>query len=150
MRIVETVEKLAAPVAEAHGCTLWDVEYVKEGADRFLRVYIDKEGGVSINDCEAVSVELDPILDEQDPIPESYIFEVSSAGAERQLKKPRDFERCMGRDVTVRLFAAKDGRKDFAGVLTGYTDGRVEISSGGQTLTFEKNEYSVVKLRIEF
>jgi len=150
MRIVDAVENLAAPVVLAHGCTLWDVEYIKEGADRFLRVYIDKEDGVSINDCEAISVALDPMLDEADLIGEHYIFEVSSAGAERQLKKPRDFERCIGRDVTVKLYSPRDNQKEFAGVLTDYRDGQITIRTGEASVTFEKSQYSAVKLRIEF
>ena len=150
MRIVDAVEALAAPVVEAKGCTLWDVEYVKEGADRFLRIYIDKEDGVSIQDCEAVSVAMDPLLDEADLIAEHYIFEVSSAGAERQLKKPRDFERCIGRDVTVKLYSPRDNKKEFAGVLDRYQDGQLTLRMGGETVVFEKSQYSAVKLRIEF
>ncbi|MBQ8974855.1 MAG: ribosome maturation factor RimP, partial [Oscillospiraceae bacterium] len=102
-KITDTVAALARPVVEQAGCELWDVEYVKEAGQWFLRVYIDKEGGVSIDDCEAVSRALDPILDESDPIETSYVFEVSSAGAERSLKRPSDFERFMGSLVEVRL-----------------------------------------------
>ena len=92
MKITETVRQFAEPVVQAHGCSLWDVEYVREGADWFLRLYIDKPGGVDINDCEAISRAVDPILDEKDPIPDSYSFEVCSAGLERVLKRPGDFE----------------------------------------------------------
>ena len=150
MRIADLVESIAAPVVAEHGCELWDVEYIKESGQWFLRVYIDKEGGVNITDCEAISQALDPILDEKDPIPGSYTFEVSSAGAERRLKKERDFERCIGRDVLVRLFAAKDGKKEFAGKLLSYDDGAVEIESDNNTVRFEKSEYSLVRLRIDF
>ena len=93
MKVTEIVQKLAEPVVREHGCTLWDVEYVREGDQRFLRLYLDKEGGVDIDDCEAVSRAMDPLLDEADPIPESYHFEVCSAGLERVLKRPSDFER---------------------------------------------------------
>ncbi len=98
-------------MVQAHGCSLWDVEYVREGADWFLRLYIDKPGGVDINDCEAISRAVDPILDEKDPIPDSYSFEVCSAGLERVLKRPGDFEQFMGSMVLVRLYQPKDGKR---------------------------------------
>ena len=88
LKVTQQVAEFAEPVVASHGCSLWDVEYVREGADYFLRVYIDKEGGVDIADCEAISRALDPILDEKDPIPGSYHFEVCSAGLERSLKRP--------------------------------------------------------------
>ena len=103
-KVTETVTALAAPVAEKLGLELWDVEYIREAGQWFLRVYIDKDGGVSINDCEALSRALDPVLDEADPIPDSYVFEVSSAGAERELKRPGDFARFMGSGAEVRLY----------------------------------------------
>ena len=148
-KLIDTVTSLAAPVAANHGCELWDVEYVKEAGTWYLRVYIDCEGGVSIDQCEAVSRELDPILDEKDIIPGAYTFEVSSAGAERQLKRPSDFERFMGSLVEVKLYKVKDGRKEFVGNLRGYENGSVTIEiSGGNELTFEKNEVANVRLRI--
>ena len=94
-KITDKVSALAVPVVEQAGCTLWDVEYVREAGTWYLRIYIDKEGGVSIDDCEHISRALDPILDEADPIPDSYVFEVGSAGIERELKRPRDFEMFM-------------------------------------------------------
>ena len=108
-KVTDVVAQLAAPVVEQAGCSLWDVEYVKEAGEWFLRVYIDKEGGVSIDDCEAVSRAVDPVLDEKDPIPESYRFEVCSAGLERQLKRPSDFERYLGEPVLVKLYRPRDG-----------------------------------------
>ena len=148
-RITEIVAKLAQPVVENNGCELWDVEYIKEAGQWFLRVYIDKpDGTVSINDCEAVSRELDPILDEYDPIETSYTFEVSSAGAERSLKRPSDFERFMGSLAEVRLYKAKNGSKDFVGILKGYNDGNVTLEFGGNDITFEKSEIANVRLRI--
>ena len=104
MKITELVAGFAKPIVEAHGCELWDVEYVREGSEYYLRLYLDKEGGVDINDCEAVSRAIDPILDEKDPIPESYHFEVCSAGLERPLKRPSDFARFLGSPVTVKLY----------------------------------------------
>ena len=150
MKITDLVTEFAKPIVEEKGCSLWDVEYVREGTDRFLRIYIDKEGGVSIDDCEAVSRAIDPILDEKDPIPESYHFEVCSAGLERPLKRPGDFEKFMGSDVLVKLYRPRNGLKEFPGVLRGYEDGRVTIESGKETVTFEKSEVALVRLRVTF
>ena len=116
MKITQTVAALAKPIVEARGCSLWDVEYVREGADYILRVAIDKEGGVDIDDCEAISRALDPILDEHDPIPDRYQFEVCSAGLERALKRPEDFARFLGSPVTVKLYRAEGDPRRAAGV----------------------------------
>ena len=102
-KVTELVAALAAPIAEQNGCTLWDVEYVREAGQWFLRVYIDKPEGISINDCEAVSRPLSDALDEADPIEGSYVLEVSSAGADRPLKKPANFQQFLGAEVDVRL-----------------------------------------------
>ena len=150
MKITELVRQFSEPVVRAQGCTLWDVEYVREGGEWFLRLYIDKDGGVNINDCEAVSRAVDPILDEQDPIPGSYHFEVSSAGLERPLKRPEHFAASMGRPVAVRLYRPRDGAKEFVGPLLGYEDGRVTIGSAGGPVAFEKNEVALVRLYVEF
>ena len=127
MKVTEQVAQFAEPVVQAHGCTLWDVEYVREGGEWFLRLYIDKDGGVDISDCEAISRALDPILDEKDPVPDSYNFEVCSAGLERQLKRPSDFAQFMGSSVSVKLFKPIGGAKEFIGKLAGYADGAVTI-----------------------
>ena len=150
MKITQQVWEFSEPVVKAHGCSIWDVEYVREGGEWFLRLYIDKDGGVDISDCEAVSRAVDPILDEKDPIPDSYNFEVCSAGLERQLKRPSDFEQFMGSAVTVKLFKAVNGAKEYAGTLTGYNDGAVTIEAAGTTYTFQKNEVAQVRLRVEF
>ena len=150
MKITELVESFARPVVEAHGCTLWDVEYVREGSDYFLRLYIDKEGGVDINDCEVISRAVDPILDEKDPIAESYHFEVCSAGLERALKRPGDFEQFMGSPITVKLYRPRNGLKELPCILKGYDNGRVTVQSGEETITFEKSEVALVRLRVEF
>ena len=150
MKITEIVEQFAKPIVEAHGCTLWVVEYVREGSERFLRLYLDKEGGVDITDCEAISRAVDPILDEKDPIPDSYHFEVCSAGLERALKRPGDFERFMGSAITVKLYRPRNGLKEFPGILRGYEDGRVTVEAGKETITFEKSEVALVRLRVEF
>ena len=109
-KVTELVAALAAPIAEQNGCTLWDVEYVREAGQWFLRVYIDKPEGISINDCEAVSRPLSDALDEADPIEGSYVLEVSSAGADRPLKKPAHFQQFLGAEVDVRLYRPQIGR----------------------------------------
>ena len=150
MKTTDLVAKLALPVVEAAGCSLWDVEYVREGSERFLRVYIDKEGGVNITDCETVARAMDPILDEADPIAESYHFEVCSAGLERALKRPSDFERFMGSAILVKLYRPRNGLKEIPGVLRGYEEGKVTVEAGKETITFEKSEVALVRLRVEF
>ena len=150
MKITQTVAALAKPIVEARGCSLWDVEYVREGADYILRVAIDKEGGVDIDDCEAISRALDPILYEHDPIPDRYQFEVCSAGLERALKRPEDFARFLGSPVTVKLYRPVNGLKEIPAVLRGYEDGRVTVDTGKETVTFEKSQVALVRLRVEF
>ena len=150
MKVTEQVAQFAEPVVQAHGCTLWDVEYVREGGEWFLRLYIDKDGGVDISDCEAISRAVDPILDEKDPVPDSYNVEVCSAGLERQLKRPSDFAQFMGSSVSVKLFRPVSGAKEFVGTLTGYEDGAVTIEAAGATHTFQKNEVAQVRLHVEF
>ena len=150
MKITDQVAAFAQPIVESHGCTLWDVEYVREGSERFLRLYIDKEGGVDIMDCEKVSRVVSDLLDEADPIEGSYTFEVSSAGAERVLKRPGDFEAFMGSAVLVKLYRPKDGQKEFVGKLTGYDSGNVTVEVGANTVTFEKTEVALVRLYVEF
>ena len=121
-KITDKVTELAKPVVEEEGCSLWDVEYVREAGSWFLRIFIDKDGGVGIDDCERISRRLDPILDEADPIPDSYVFEVGSAGAERELKRPSDFAQFMDSEVEVRLYQPLEGRKAFVGLLCGYEE----------------------------
>lgn len=145
-KVTEAVAALAAPVVEASGCTLWDVEYVREAGEWFLRLYIDKEGGVSINDCEAVSRPVSDLLDEADPIPGSYTFEVCSAGLERALRKPEHFAACLGRTVDVKLYRPVDGSREFTGTLEGYENGAV--TAAGRT--FEKKDVAQVRLHAEF
>ena len=150
MKVTDLVASFAKPVVEAHGCELWDVEYVREGSEYFLRLYLDKEGGVDINDCEAISRAVDPILDEKDPIKESYHFEVCSAGLERALKRPGDFEQFMGSPVLVKLYRPRNGLKEIPGTLRGYEDGKVTVEAGKETITFEKSQVALVRLRVEF
>lgn len=149
-RITETVTALATPVAEELGLKIWDVEFVKEGGEKYLRVYIDKESGVGIDDCEAFSRAFDKVLDEADPIDESYIFEVSSAGLERKLYRPSDFEAYMGSSVTLKTFSPKNGKKEFWGDLAGYNNGDVVLNIDGEETAFTKKEIASVRLRVEF
>lgn len=147
-KITDRVTQLALPIVEQEGCSLWDVEYVREAGTWYLRIYIDKDGGVGIEDCERISRALDPILDEADPIPDSYVFEVGSAGIERELKRPSDFERYMGSEVELRLYQPYEGSKVFVGALTAYNDGAVSISVGGRELSFTKAQTAQVKLHV--
>ena len=147
-KITDKVTKLAKPVVEEEGCSLWDVEYVREAGSWFLRIFIDKDGGVGIDDCESISRRLDPILDEADPIPDSYVFEVGSAGAERELKRPGDFEQFMGSEVEVRLYQPVNGCKVYVGVLAGYDNGRVAVTVGKNEVSFDKSQIALVKLHV--
>ena len=151
-KVTDVVAQLATPVVEQAGCSLWDVEYVKEAGEWFLRVYIDKEGGVSIDDCEAVSRPLSDLLDEADPIEGSYTFEVGSAGAERVLKRPADFQRYLNSSVLVKLYKPVDGRKEFPGTLTAYNeaDGSLTVDLNGTAYTFCKKDVALCRLRVEF
>lgn len=150
MKVTEQVAAFAEPIVKEHGCALWDVEYVREGSEYFLRLYIDKDGGVDINDCEAISRAVDPILDEKDPIPGSYHFEVCSAGLERVLKRPSDFQKYLSSSITVKLYRPRNGLKEIPCVLRAYEDGRLTVEAGKETVTFEKSEVALVRLRVEF
>ena len=150
MKITDQVTQFAQPIVEQFGCSLWDVEYVREGSERYLRLYIDKDGGVDIEDCEKIHRAVDPILDEKDPIAESYHFEVCSAGIERALKRPSDFARFMDSPILVKLYRPRNGLKEFPGILRDYEDGRVTVEAGKETITFEKSEVALVRLRVEF
>ena len=151
-KVTDLTARLAAPIVEEQGCSLWDVEYVKEAGTWYLRVLIDKEGGVDILDCENISRALSDLLDEADPIEGSYTLEVGSAGAERVLKRPSDFQRFLGSPVLVKLYRAREGRKEFAGYLKGYDEatGDVTVTVGSQDLVFPKKETALIRLRVEF
>lgn len=141
----ETVRSIIRPVADRLGLQLWDVRFTKEGSEYYLRVTIDKEGGVFIEDCENLSRAIDPILDEADPIPVAYFLEVSSPGLGRPLTRPEHFEAMMGREVRVHTIRPMDGQRDFTGVLTAY-DGAVTLVCGSAERRFEKSEIAAVKL----
>ena len=142
---VSKIEALIAPTVNGMGYDLWDVRFLKEGASWYLRVFIDKEEGVWINDCTDVSHAIDPLLDEADIIDKSYYLEVCSAGLERELLRPEHFEKMNGREVMVHLYRPVDGEKDFCGVLLSF-DGGVKIAVGEKEYYFEKGLYSSVKL----
>lgn len=150
MKIAEQVWQFSEPVVQELGCSIWDVEYVREGGEWFLRIYIDREEGVGIDECEAVSRAVDPILDEKDPIQESYTFEVCSAGIERVLKYPWHFAQFIGEPVTVKLYRPRDGVKEFTGNLTAYEDGAVSIETPAGPQTFTKAEVALCRLHFDF
>ena len=151
-KVTELTAGLARPIAEENGCTLWDVEYVKEAGTWFLRVYIDKEGGVDIDDCEAVSRRLSDALDEADPIEGSYTLEVSSAGLDRTLKKPEHFAAFLGSEVDVKLYRHLEGRKEHTGVLRAYDaqSGAVTVETAAGEQTFPKKDVAQVRLAVRF
>lgn len=143
-------EELLAPIAEANGVKIYDVEYVKEGSEYYLRSYIDKEGGVSIDDCESVSRALNEVLDREDFIDGSYIMEVSSPGLGRVLKKDRHLEYSLGEEVEVKLFKPLNGSKDFEGVLKAYDKDTVTIETAGTDNTFNRKEIAIIRLKLDF
>ena len=147
-KVTDLTAALAEPIVQEQGCSLWDVEYVREAGQWFLRVYIDKEGGVSIQDCEAVSRPLSDALDEADPIQGSYV--VSSAGADRPLKRPEHFRQFLGAQVEVRLYRALEGRKEYVGILAGYEAGNVTIQMETGAQTFLKQDVAQVRLYVTF
>ena len=149
-KVTDLTAALAEPIVQEQGCSLWDVEYVREAGRWFLRVYIDKEGGVSIQDCEAVSRPLSDALDEADPIEGSYVLEVSSAGADRPLKRPEHFRQFLGAQVEVRLYRALEGRKEYVGILAGYEAGNVTIQMETGAQTFLKQDVAQVRLYVTF
>ena len=144
-------EELLLPIVEEHGFELVDVEYVKEGGTWYLRAYIDKPGGIAVDDCEVVSRAFSDILDEKDYIEDTYIFEVSSPGLGRPLKKEKDFVRSMGEEVEVRTYRAIDRQKEFIGILKGYDKDTVTIEmEDGTERTFERNDIALIRLAFDF
>ena len=149
--IASAVRELVAPVAEEMGYYIWDVEFVKEGADKYLRITLDNEEGININDCERFHRAIDPVLDEADPISESYVLEVSSPGIERELKYPEHIDACEGWDVEVKLYAPKNGTKQFRGVLLGYDDdGCIAIEAGEDKIAFKPEEVAKISTYFDF
>ena len=144
---VAAVTAIAQPIAEQLGLRLWDVRFVKEGADWFLRVFIDKDGGVGIDDCVAMSHALDKPLDEADPIEQSYCLEVSSPGTDRELTRAAHFDACLGERVNVRLIRPlDDGRRELNGVLESHDKDGFVLDLGEETLVLSRKEVSRVRL----
>ena len=149
--IATEIEKLVLPITDANGLESVDVEYVKEGGEFFLRVYIDKEGGVSLNECELVTRALNPILDEKDPIKDNYYLEVSSPGLDRPLKKDKDFVRYQGRDVEIKLYKQINGSKLHEGELVGLTeDKNIKVIIDNEEVEFDKKDVALIRLAIKF
>lgn len=130
--IEKRVRELAGPLCDELGLFLWDVKFLKEGANWYLRVFIDKDGGISLSDCEALHRPLDALLDEADPIPQSYTFEVCSPGLERKLERPEHFEVCIGDPIKLRLYSPRDGKKELSGTLEDYGGGVIKVEGAGE------------------
>lgn len=143
-------EELLLPIAQANGVEIYDVEYVKEGSDFYLRAYIDKPEGVNINDCENVSRALSDALDKEDFIQEAYILEVSSPGLGRTLKKDRHFKHCIGQDVEIKLYKPQDGTKEYEGTLVRFDEGSITISAEGVEQTFSRSDIAIIRLALDF
>ncbi|MBP5197732.1 MAG: ribosome maturation factor RimP [Lachnospiraceae bacterium] len=143
-------EEILLPIVESFGVSIYDVEYVKEGSDYYLRAYIDKEGGVDILDCENVSRKLSDALDEADFIPDAYILEVSSPGLGRTLKKDKHLQASIGEEVEIRLYKAVDKVKDFGGILKSFDEKSITIESEGKDITFDRNDIALVRLALDF
>ena len=149
--VVETVKDLADPIAESLGCWVWDVEFVKEGARKILRITIDSEEGIDINICEQMHRAIDPVLDEADPISEPYYLEVSSPGIERDLKTTEHIDACEGWDVEVKLYAPIDGLKVFRGVLLQLdNEEEIRIDANGKEMRFERAAVAKISTYFDF
>ena len=147
----ERTESLIMPIIEEHNFELVDVEYVKEGGNWYLRAYIDKEGGITVNDCEAVAREMNEILDVEDFIPDSYTFEVSSPGLGRPLKKEKDYVRNMGKEVEIRTYRAINKSKEFYGILKAYDKDSVTIiNDEDETVEFAKSDIALIRQAVHF
>ena len=146
----QKTEEILLPIIEEHGFELVDVEYVKEGSSWYLRAYIDKPGGVDINDCEHVSRALSDALDREDFIEEAYILEVSSPGLGRALKKDKHFEKSLGEEVEVKTYKPVDGSKEFAGILKSYDDKTITIEIDNIEISFAKSDIALIRLALDF
>ena len=146
----QKAEALLAPIVEAQGFELVDVEYVKEAGCWYLRGYIDKPGGITVNDCESVSRVFSDKLDETDFIEDSYIMEISSPGLDRPLKKDKDFARSLGKPVEIRTYRPIDKKKEFCGVLSAYDENSVTIEEEGCSRAFDRKDIALIRLAIQF
>lgn len=144
-------EKLLEPIINKNNFELVDVEFVKEGSNWYLRAYIDKPGGITVDDCELISRALSDILDEHDFIPEAYILEVSSPGLGRQLKKEKDYKRSIGKEVEVKLYKAVDKQKEFTGILSEYDDDKITLTmEDDTTIDIVRSNIALIRLAFDF
>ncbi|MCR4956023.1 MAG: ribosome maturation factor RimP [Lachnospiraceae bacterium] len=146
----QKAEELLLPIVEQHNFELVDVEYVKEGSNYYLRAYIDKEGGINVDDCEVVSRAFSELLDQNDFIEGGYILEVSSPGLGRPLKKEKDYKRSMGKELEIRTYKAINKQKEFYGILKAYDDKSVTIENDEEELTFLKSDIALIRLAFDF
>lgn len=146
----EKTESLLAPIAEANGVEIYDVEYVKEGSEYYLRAYIDKEEGVNIIDCENVSRALSEALDQEDFIPDAYILEVSSPGLGRTLKKDKHLQKSIGQEIELKLFKPIDKCKEFVGVLDSFDAENLTILEGETPRSFKRSDIALIRLTFDF
>lgn len=149
-KVEEVAEEIALPILNKLQYELVDIEYKKEGSSWCLRFYIDKEGGITLDDCQQASQQISDRLDKIDPIPHNYFLEVSSPGLDRPLKKDKDFEKYKGHKVDVNLYRAINGLKSFTGELEGMQDGKVLIKIDKEIISFNRNEIAIIRLAIEF
>ncbi|MFZ5352037.1 MAG: ribosome maturation factor RimP [Bacillota bacterium] len=149
-KVEDIVYDLAKPITDRYNFELVEVEYKKEGNEWYLRLYIDKDGGITIDDCQIVSEELSDLLDEADPINQSYILEVSSPGIDRPLKLERDYIKNMNKQVEAKLYTSIDGKKLFEGELVGYTNETVNLKINGKTVELDKKNIAIIKPVIKF
>jgi ribosome maturation factor RimP len=145
---IESVARLLEQPLAGRGLSLWDIEFVKEGPDWFFRIYIDRDGGVQIDDCEFISRTAEAFLDETDPIPQAYTVEVCSTGLDRALKRDSDFLKFIGHTVVIKLFKGRDGRKKFEGTLKEFEGGVITLDEAGEEFCFDRAEVASCKLAV--
>ena len=143
---IQTVYELAKPLADGLGLDLWDIRFEKEGADWYLRVFIDKDDGITVEDCEALSRPLNILLDETDPIDQAYIFEVGSPGLGRQLRKPEHFEKFIGEEIRIKLYKARNGQKEVIGLLKEYNNESIKLEIDGEEIEIPNSECGIARL----
>ena len=149
--IESTIEELVQPIVDARNIEIVDIEYVKEAGQFYLRIYLEKEGGITLDDCAEVSRELNPILDEKDPIKDNYFLEVCSSGLDRPLKKEKDFIRYAGYDVEIKLYKPLNGTKQLEGELIGLTeDKKIKVVIDNNEVEFDKKDIALIKLAVKF
>lgn len=147
-KVEKTVWEAVEPIADSFGCSIYDVEYVKEGQNYFLRIFIDKEGGVSTDDCEKVSRAVDPVLDELDPIENAYYLEISSPGLDRKLSRKEHFESALGKSIDIKLFSPINGSKEITGILKSFDGNIISVETDFGIIEIEKQKASVVRLTV--